>query len=99
MGSCWYQERWEWGAEREYSGHADVKSYRLRLEAGQILQADIDAYRLDAPGQSLGSFDYCLRILDSAGKELSYNDDAVDPDTGEYGVDPHSRRLQATCTM
>ncbi|MBI4324409.1 MAG: hypothetical protein HY674_04025 [Chloroflexi bacterium] len=54
-------------------GEAD--SFPIKLEAGQLLVASVDAYRLDYP------LDCSLRLLDGEGKELAANDDSrsLDP--------------------
>ena len=68
-------------------GERDVDLYQLNLTQGQVLSAAIDASSLDGGG-SLSGLDSGLKLFDSAGNTLVWNDDNYDPVTGQYGLDP-----------
>lgn len=65
---------------------SDVDLYQVDLTAGQTLTADVDAEHLD-DGTWLSSLDSYLRVFDSSGNELAWNDEGTDPDSGVYSHD------------
>jgi hypothetical protein len=64
----------------------DVDMYRFGASAGQTIQFDIDT-PLNGPG-GLGSF---LRVFDSRGAELAFNNDAAAPGESTVGFDSYVR--------
>lgn len=62
-------------------GNADVDFYRVSIEAGQSLNADIDAQQMDNYS-SLSSLNSYLRLFDQYGGLVASNDNGIDPDTG-----------------
>lgn len=68
---------------------SDVDLYKVSLNAGDTLRADIDARSPDSGNPLPGNLDSILTIFDSVGNRLTYNDDAYDPDTGIYSLDSY----------
>jgi hypothetical protein len=64
----------------------DVDLYRFSVAADQIVDFDIDT-AVNGPG-GLGSF---LRLFDSQGQQLAFNDDAAAPGETEVGFDAYLR--------
>src|SRR5207249_2858537 len=64
------------------SGNNDIDLYKVDLLAGDILQANIDAYSLGLPG----NLDSVLRVFDRNGLQLAVNDVGIDPVTGVYST-------------
>ena len=64
----------------------DVDMYRFTAAAGQVVDFDIDT-PTNGPGE-LGSF---LRIFDSTGRQLAFNNDAAAPGENDVGFDAYVR--------
>jgi hypothetical protein len=64
----------------------DVDLYRFTITAGQVIDFDIDT-PLNGPG-GLGSF---LRLFDSAGQQIAFNDDGTAPGENQIGFDAYLR--------
>ncbi len=63
-------------------GPDDVDVYAFQAPSGGLVRVDVDA-------QVIGSgLDAVVRLFDSAGNELAANDDAADPNTGVWLLDP-----------
>jgi len=67
----------------EPADRLDVDFYAVSVTAGQRLGFDVDAR------ESGSNLDSILRLFDSAGIQLAKNDDANDPDTGQYTYDSY----------
>ena len=68
----------------------DVDFYAFLVTAGQTVEFDVDA-------EETGSWlDSMLRLFDGSGTELASNDDAYDPDTGQYTYDSYISYTFAT---
>jgi hypothetical protein len=61
----------------------DVDMFKVRLTKGHYLTADVDSTTATRPT------DMKLTIYDSKGKRVAANNNAVDPETGEYTSDPN----------
>ena len=59
---------------------SDVDLFSVSLNAGDVLDIDVDALVTDSSG-SLGNLDAYLRLFDASGFELSSNDSGIDPDS------------------
>ncbi len=68
------------------SPDTDVDMYRLTVSAGQIVDFDIDTATNGSGG--LGSF---LRLFDSQGLQLAFNNDAAAPGESTVGFDAYLR--------
>ncbi len=73
------------------SPDTDVDMYKISVNAGQTVDFDIDT-PTNGPG-SLGSF---LRIFNSSGTELAFNNDAMAPGENGVGFDAYIRHLFTT---
>lgn len=73
------------------SPDTDVDMYRFSVNAGQTVDFDIDT-PTNGPG-SLGSF---LRIFNSSGTELAFNNDGMAPGENGVGFDAYIRHLFPT---
>lgn len=69
----------------------DVDLYQFTVTAGQVIDFDIDT-TLNGTG-GLGSF---LRLFDSAGSEIAFNNDAIAPGENTLGFDAYLRRTFST---
>jgi hypothetical protein len=69
------------------SPDTDVNIYRFNVSAGQVVDFDIDT-PLNGPG-GLGSF---LRLFNSQGTELAFNNNAIAPGENTVGFDAYLRR-------
>lgn len=69
----------------------DVDMYRFAATAGQIIDFDIDTTLNGAGG--LGSY---LRLFNSAGTQLAFNNDAAAPGEATVGFDSYLRHTFAT---
>ncbi|MFN0196479.1 MAG: PPC domain-containing protein, partial [Planctomycetaceae bacterium] len=79
---------WDGEIGDEPHGATDVDIFRVDMTSGQTLQIDMDAAALDGGG-SLTATDFVLRIFNSKGMEIAYNDNGTDPQTGKSGADPY----------
>ena len=70
---------------------SDVDMYKFTVTAGQIVDFDIDT-TLNGTG-GLGTF---LRLFNSTGTELAFNNDAAAPGEGTVGFDAYLRYTFAT---
>lgn len=68
------------------SPDVDVDMYRFTVVAGQLIDFDIDT-TLNGPG-GLGSY---LKLFDSLGNQLAYNNDAAAPGESNIGFDAYLR--------
>ncbi len=69
----------------------DVDMYEFAVAAGQVVDIDVDTVA-NGPG-GLGSY---LRLFDSSGQELAFNDDAVAPGESGNGFDAYLRYIFPT---
>lgn len=69
----------------------DVDLYRFNVAAGQTVGFDIDT-PFNGPG-GLGSI---LRLFDSSGQQIAFNNDAAGPGESEVGFDAYLRHTFAT---
>jgi len=67
----------------EAAGALDVDMYSFAVSAGQSMTFDIDA------DENSSDLDSILRLFDGTGTELTVNDDATDPDSGEWSLDSY----------
>ena len=65
----------------------DVDMYRFTVTTGQVVDFDIDTVQ-NGPG-GLGSY---LRLFDSGGNELAFNNDGMAPGEDSVGFDAYLRR-------
>ncbi len=69
----------------------DVDMYAFTVAAGQVVDIDVDTVA-NGPG-GLGSY---LRLFDSSGQQLAFNDDAAAPGEPEDGFDAYLRYIFPT---
>ena len=68
------------------SPDTDVDMFRFSVNAGQVVDFDIDT-PINGPG-GLGAY---LRLFNSQGQQLAFNDNAAAPGEGGVGFDPYLR--------
>lgn len=64
---------------------SDIDIYKFQLNAGQGITLDIDTVNAD---NNTGNFDSYLRVFDSSGNELAFNDD-FSLDSEEFSLDSY----------
>ena len=65
---------------------SDVDLYQFELDQGQGVTLDVDTVE---SGNNQGGFDSFLRVFDSLGNELTFNDDSA-VDSAEFSLDPYT---------
>ncbi len=68
-------------------GDKDVDFYRVDLNQGETLLADIDALQVDDGGPPLSQLNSLLMIFAPNGNVAAGNDSGIDPDTGLWSED------------